>query len=177
MSEYTFKEFQAEYPDDAACLVKLMEINFGGTHIHCPGCGVLANFYPMGKRRGFACQECGHHVYPCAGTIFHKSSTKLTLWFFAMYLMTSTRHGVAAKEIERQTGVTYKCAWRMCHELRKLMTSADYTGLFPAMSRLTKPALEADKNSAIAVGGATTRRSSWVSLSAMAICALDRLMI
>ncbi len=45
-----------------------------------------------------------------------------------MYLMTSTRHGVAAKEIERQTGVTYKCAWRLCHELRKLMTSADYMG-------------------------------------------------
>ena len=45
-----------------------------------------------------------------------------------MYLMTSTRHGVAAKEIERQIGVTYKCAWRMCHALRKLMTSADYSG-------------------------------------------------
>ena len=43
-----------------------------------------------------------------------------------MYLMTSTRHGVAAKEIERQTGVTYKCAWRMCHELRKLMAAADH---------------------------------------------------
>jgi transposase len=128
MSEYTFKEFQAEYPDDAACLTKLMEINFGGTHIHCPDCGVLTNFYMMGQRRAFACQECGHHVYPCAGTIFHKSSTKLTIWFFAMYLMTSTRHGVAAKEIERQTGVTYKCAWRMCHELRKLMSSADFTG-------------------------------------------------
>src|SRR6266699_5328066 len=60
-----------------------------------------------------------------AGTIFHKSRTNLTKWFFAMYLMTSTRHGVAAKEIERQLGVTYKCAWRMCHELRKLMASAD----------------------------------------------------
>ena len=45
-----------------------------------------------------------------------------------MYLMTSTRHGVAAKEIERQTGVTYKCAWRICHELRKLMASADRRG-------------------------------------------------
>jgi transposase len=45
-----------------------------------------------------------------------------------MYLMTSTRHGVAAKEIERQAGVTYKCAWRICHELRKLMASADYHG-------------------------------------------------
>jgi hypothetical protein len=82
----------------------------------------------MTKRRAYACQECGHHIYPAAGTIFHKSRTNLTKWFFAMYLLTSTRHGVAAKEIERQLGVTYKCAWRMCHELRKLMASADASG-------------------------------------------------
>ena len=125
MARYTFKEFQAEYPSDAHCLAKLMEINFGGTDIVCPGCKVRATFHPMHKRRAYACQECGHHVYPAAGTIFHKSRTPLTKWFFAMYLMTSTRHGVAAKEIERQLGVTYKCAWRMCHELRKLMASAD----------------------------------------------------
>ena len=128
MAKYTFKEFQAEYPDDAACLAKLMEINFGGTRIFCPACGVEATFHPMTKRRAYACQECGHHIYPAAGTIFHKSRTNLTKWFFAMYLMTSTRHGVAAKEIERQIGVTYKTAWRICHELRKLMTSADYQG-------------------------------------------------
>jgi transposase len=128
MAKFTFQQFQAEYPDDAACLAKLMEINFGGTDIHCPSCGVRSRLHMMNKRRGFACQECGHHVYPCADTIFHKSSTKLTIWFFAMYLMTSTRHGVAAKEIQRQTGVTYKTAWRICHELRKLMASADYTG-------------------------------------------------
>jgi DNA-directed RNA polymerase subunit RPC12/RpoP/transposase-like protein len=128
MTKYTFKEFQAEYPDDAACLAKLMEINYGGTEIHCPACGIKTTFHMMSKRRAFACQECGHHIYPCADTIFHKSRTKLTLWFFVMYLMTSTRHGVAAKEVQRQTGVTYKCAWRMCRELRKLMASADYTG-------------------------------------------------
>ncbi|MBA1142260.1 IS1595 family transposase [Mesorhizobium neociceri] len=128
MTKYTFKEFQAEYPDDAACLAKLMEINYGGTHITCPDCGVEANFYPMTKRKAYACQECGYHIYPCAGSIFHKSRTNLTKWFFAMYLMTSTRHGVAAKEVERQIGVTYKCAWRMCHELRKLMATADYRG-------------------------------------------------
>jgi transposase len=126
MAKYTFKQFQAEYPNDAACLAKLMEINYGGTKITCPACGVeRSRFHPMTKRRAFACQECGHHIYPAAGTIFHKSRTNLTKWFFAMYLMTSTRHGVAAKEIERQLGVTYKCAWRMCHELRKLMASAD----------------------------------------------------
>jgi transposase-like protein len=128
MAKYTFKQFQAEYPDDAACLGKIMEIQYGGSATHCPVCKERRQFHLMTKRRAYACQVCGHHIYPCAGTIFHKSRTNLTKWFFAMYLMTSTRHGVAAKEIERQLGVTYKCAWRMCHELRKLMASADYRG-------------------------------------------------
>jgi transposase len=126
--KYTFKQFQKEYPDDAACLLSVMKAQYGGTRFDCPGCGVEAEFHAMTKRRAYACQECGHHIYPCAGTIFHKSSTKLTNWFFAMYLMTSTRHGVAAKELERQIGCTYKTAWRMAHELRKLMASADFQG-------------------------------------------------
>jgi transposase-like protein len=128
MAEYTFKQFQAEYPDDAACLRRIMQIQYGGEETDCPVCAKRMQFHQMTKRRAYACQGCGHHIYPAAGTIFHKSRTKLTIWFFAMYLMTSTRHGVAAKEIERQTGVTYKCAWRICHELRKLMASADARG-------------------------------------------------
>ena len=128
MAKYTFKQFQAEYPNDAACLTKIMEIQYGGETTHCAVCDRRTLHHQMTKRRAYACQECGHHIYPCAGTIFHKSRTKLTIWFFAMYLMTSTRHGVAAKEIERQLDVTYKCAWRMCHELRKLMASAAYQG-------------------------------------------------
>jgi transposase len=124
--KYTFKQFQQQFPDDQACLLAIMNVRHGGTKLTCPGCGTVeAQFHPMTKRRAFACQECGHHIYPCAGSIFHKSSTKLTNWFFAMYLMTSTRHGVAAKELERQLGCTYKTAWRMAHELRKLMAAAD----------------------------------------------------
>jgi predicted RNA-binding Zn-ribbon protein involved in translation (DUF1610 family) len=126
--KYTFKAFQKEFPDDAACLAKLMEVNYGGTKTMCPECREERQFHPMSKRRAYACQVCGFHIYPCAGTIFHKSSTKLTHWFFAMYLMTSTRHGVAAKELERQIGCTYKTAWRMAHELRKLMAQADGRG-------------------------------------------------
>ena len=105
-----------------------MQVNFGGTEIVCPGCARSTKFHRLTERRAYVCQHCGYHVYPCAGTIFHKSRTPLTIWFFVMYLMTSTRHGVAAKEVQRQTGVTYKCAWRMCDELRKLMASADFSG-------------------------------------------------
>lgn len=123
--KYTFKQFQAEYPDDATCLGQIMKEQYGGTELACPACGAESKFHRMTKRRGYACQHCGHHIYPCVGTIFEKSRTPLTEWFFAMYLMTSTRHGVAAKELERQIGCTYKTAWRMAHELRKLMAQAD----------------------------------------------------
>ena len=122
---YTFKQFQAEYPNDASCLRKIMQMRYGGTEFTCPACGVDTKFHRISKRRAFACQDCGHHIYPCVGTPFERSRTPLTSWFFAMYLMTSTRHGVAAKELERQIGCTYKCAWRIAHELRKLMAQAD----------------------------------------------------
>src|ERR1700732_2073438 len=129
MSKYTFKQFQAEYPDDAACLDRIMQEQYGGTAVSCPGCGAGSKFSRINNGRAYPCQHCGHHIYPCVGTPFEKSRTNLTKWFFAMYLMTSTRHGVAAKELERQIGCTYKTAWRMAHELRKLMAIADDKGL------------------------------------------------
>ena len=43
-------------------------------------------------------------LHPTAGTIFHRSSTSLRLWFHAMYLMTSTRCGISAKQLERELG-------------------------------------------------------------------------
>jgi transposase len=78
----TFKAFQAIYPDDAACLAKLMEIELWrhGNQL-CPGCGADSKFHPLAKRRAYVCQWCGHHVYPAADTIFHKSRTNLTKWF------------------------------------------------------------------------------------------------
>jgi len=123
--KYTFKQFSTEYPDDSACLDKILEMRYGGNEFTCPGCKVESKFHRISKRRAYACQRCGHHVYPCVATPFEKSRTPLTNWFFAMYLMTSTRHGVAAKELERQIGCTYKTAWRMAHELRKHMAQSD----------------------------------------------------
>lgn len=118
--KYPYQSFKADFPNDDACLARLLELRYGKEPI-CQKCGKYTHFSPISRRRAFACQWCGHHVYPCAGTIFEKSSTPLSLWFHAMYLMTATRNGVSAKELERQLGVTYKCAWRIGHEIRKLM--------------------------------------------------------
>ena len=67
----------------------------------------------------------GNHVYPLAGTIFEKSSTSLKTWFYAMYLMGSTRCGISAKQVQRETGVTYKTAWRMFNQIRTLLSEGD----------------------------------------------------
>jgi transposase len=64
-------------------------------------------------------------ISPMAGTIFHKSPTSLRLWFYAMYLMSATRCGISAKQIQRETGVTYKTAWRMFKQIRSLLSEPD----------------------------------------------------
>lgn len=124
-AQYTFREFQSQYGTDDACLLAILNRKMGA-EIICPKCGVIgAKFHRITGRRAFACQDCGHHLYPCVGTPFEHSSTPLTLWFHAMYLMTATRNGVSAKELQRQLGVTYKCAWRIGHQLRLLMAARD----------------------------------------------------
>ncbi len=75
-------------------------------------------FAGSSARQSWTCTGCGHHVHPTAGTIFAKSSTSLRLWFHAMYLMTSTRCGISAKQLERELGVSYRTAWRMMNKIR-----------------------------------------------------------
>ena len=64
----------------------------------------------------------------------HKSSTSLHLWFYAMYLITSTRCGISAKQIERELGVTYKTAYRMFKQIRSLLDDdiRDLSGIVEA---------------------------------------------
>lgn len=117
---YTFKQFNQQFPNDAACLDYIFDQRHpdGG---FCQSCGKTNTFYRVETRRCYSCANCGHQIHPCEGTIFHKSSTSLRTWFHVMFLMTASKNGVSAKEIERQTGVTYKTAWRMGHQIRKLM--------------------------------------------------------
>jgi transposase len=127
-SQFSLMEFMRDFPDDAACLEHLWRTRYSedGEHAECPKCEQERRFKRYNTAQGrqsWTCTGCGHHVHPTAGTIFHKSSTSLHLWFFAIHLMTSTRCGVSAKQLERELGVTYKTAWRMFTLIRnKLMT-------------------------------------------------------
>ncbi len=119
-----------EYPDDDACLNALWRKRYApdGEHAHCPICDAKRSFKryeTTQQRQSWTCTACGHHIHPTAGTIFHKSSTSLHLWFYSMYLMASTRCGISAKQLEREIGCTYKTAWRMAHLIRKELMEDD----------------------------------------------------
>jgi transposase-like protein len=124
-------EFMREFKDDDACLQWLWLNRFSpdGIHADCPKCereGVVFRKYATTQRRQtWTCTQCGHHVQPTAGTIFEGSSTSLHLWFYAIHLMTSTRTGLSAKQLEREIGVTYKTAWRMLNLIRTELMEQD----------------------------------------------------
>ena len=130
-SQYSIMEFMKDYPDGATCLEVLWRRRYSpdGEHADCPKCETERTFkryQTSQQRQSWTCTVCGHHLHPTAGTIFHKSSTSLHLWFYAMYLMTSTRCGISAKQLERELGVTYKTAWRIAKEIRtELMEQSD----------------------------------------------------
>lgn len=124
MKATNVREFFKLFPSDDACLAHLFEQRFGQGH-QCPKCERAAKWYRVKADKAFSCQWCGHHIHPMSGTIFQDSRTALQTWFYVVFLFTTTRHGVSAKEIQRQTGVTYKTAYRMGQQIRKHMAAID----------------------------------------------------
>jgi len=124
--EFSVREFFARFPDERACLEHIMQIRFGGTKMDCPSCGSCdVQFHKLHERRVYACPECLFQIAPTANTILQDTRTPLVSWFYAMYLFCTTRHGVSGKELQRQLGVTYKTAYRMGMQIRKLTERAD----------------------------------------------------
>lgn len=127
-SDYSLIEFMREYPDDAACLDALWRERYApdGHHARCPKCKRERKFHRTKTRASYTCDTCGLHIHPMKGTIFEKSTTSLQLWFYAMFLMASTRAGISAKQLERELGVGYKTAHRMMKKIRtELMDDED----------------------------------------------------
>ncbi len=124
---YTVLDFAQEFPTDDACLEWLWRHlhSEDGSHAFCPKCQKERRFHRVKSRHSYSCDTCGQHVHPTAGTIFHKSTTPLRLWFHAVFLLSQTRCGISAKQLQREIGVTYKTAWRMFNLIRRYLMDED----------------------------------------------------
>lgn len=110
MNKYTINQFRKDFPNEDVCLDYIFKKRFPEVN----------GYYRVKGRKCYANSK-GEQIHPLAGTIFHKSDTPLTNWLYAIYLFSQSKNGVSAKELERQLGVTYKCAWRIARSIRMLM--------------------------------------------------------
>ncbi len=118
-TKYSIRNLKADFPTDEACL----EFIFNTLHSSKCSCG--GEYKPVKGRKQYQCGKCRYQIAPASNTIFHKSDTPLTSWFHAIWIFSNAKSGISAKEIERQLGVTYKCAWRILSLIRKSLKQSD----------------------------------------------------
>lgn len=99
----------------------------------CPCCGSM-NVYQMqnsktGERQAnyrWRCRDCNKQYTVRTGTVFEDSRIELRHWCFAFWRAATSKKGVSALEIHRQTGISYKSSLFMLHRIRFAMAdSAD----------------------------------------------------
>lgn len=120
MNKFSLKTFLRKYPNNDTCLDEIFKKRYPDG-VDCKVCGKVTKYYKLKNRPSYSCEFCRTQISPVVGTIFEKSSIDLRLWFYAMFLMTKTRAGISAKQLERELGVCYKTAHRMFKMIRSLM--------------------------------------------------------
>lgn len=114
--KFTIIDFHKLYPTDEACLEEILKRKY--PNFQCT-CG-RRKLYKVKSRPVYAC-ACGKQVRPLVGTIFQGTRTPLTSWFYVIYVMSHTKSGMSAAEMQRHLGVKYQTAWRMMMKVRELM--------------------------------------------------------
>jgi len=117
-------EFLTWFPDEGACIDYLKRLRWQDG-FRCPACGVAGE--PRSSTRGrVICRSCRHQTTPTAGTILEKTRTPLTLWFAAIWQVTTQKNGMSALALQRILGLgSYQTAWTMLHKLRRAMVRPD----------------------------------------------------
>src|SRR3954467_8953942 len=116
--------FQARFGTDEQCRDYLFEARWPEGFC-CTGCGHV-DAYRHKKRLIDECVACGKQHSLLAGAIFEQTKTGLARWFLAVYLVTSSKRGIAAMELQRQMGFgSYGTAWAWLHKIRRAMVARD----------------------------------------------------
>ncbi len=119
----TLQEVRGWFPDDESCIDYLERLRWPDGFV-CPVCA--GDGWRISQRQMWMCTQCGRKTSVTAGTIFHRSRTPLSTWFAAAWLVTSSKNGVSALNLQQQLGFgSYETAWAWLHKLRRAMVRPD----------------------------------------------------
>ena len=117
----TLYEFQKHFSSEEACFEYLKHIRWPDG-FRCPVCGEAEHYF-LGESRLFQCKNCKHQTSITAGTVFHKLRHPLSVLVWAVYLVSTTKKGLSAMELQRKLGLrTYKSAWLLLQKIRQAMS-------------------------------------------------------
>jgi transposase-like protein len=124
----TLSEFERRFATEEACRDYLSQLRWP-EGIVCPRCQHRIGW--VTRRDLWVCASCRYEVSVTAGTIFQDTRLPLTLWFRAIWWVTSQKTGASALGLQRVLGLgSYRTAWTWLHKLRRAMVR-------PGRDRLT----------------------------------------
>ena len=126
----TFIELQEKFPTEQSIIAHFRTIRYKNGLV-CPHCGSTQKVGTRtDKPKLCNCNRCHNTFSIFTGTIFEKSSTNLTKWFYAVHLFLNAKKGISALQLQREIGTTYKTAWRMLKQIRTAMGNENLTKSF-----------------------------------------------
>jgi len=115
----TFLELERRFSTEQACREYLFGVGWPDG-FRCSRCEAGRGWRLQSGR--IQCAVCGHQASVTAGTVFQDTRTPLTVWFRAMWWLTSQKNGVSAVALQRALGWgSYQTAWTCLHKLRRAM--------------------------------------------------------
>lgn len=125
----TFLEFQSNFGTEKQIIDYYINIRYKGTP-HCNHCKSTKVYQRHDRLKVFECATCKNDFSIFKNTIFENSSTDLRKWFYAIHLFLNGKKGISGCQLERETGVTYKTAWRMLQQIRSAMQNPHFKDSF-----------------------------------------------
>lgn len=116
--------FTAHFVDEQSCR-QHFKSERDKQGVVCKKCGSTGHYWKKDKEC-YECKSCRFRTSLRSGTIMEHSNLSFLVWYRAMFLMSTTKKGFSAKEIQRQLGLKrYEPVWSMVHKLRKAMGNRD----------------------------------------------------
>ena len=140
MKGLTDAQFEQRYGLEEQCLAALV-LARQQAGMPCPRCANPKS-YVYGRRVG--CTRCNTRWSVTAGTVMADTKLRLSVWFRAMHLMSSTKQAISALELGRRLGVSYPTAWYLHKRLRHAMTERTNTYRLGGLHEGATPVVEAD---------------------------------
>ena len=115
------------FHSDDSCKEYLEKLRWP-TGVCCPRCGDCS-VSEISTRDQFDCNGCRYRFSVTSGTLFDNTKLSLRTWFAAIFLLTQSKKGMSAKQIQRTLAIgSYKTAWHLCHRIREAMEGGNLDG-------------------------------------------------